>query len=122
MRSLLLLSLLVVACAPCPPRSVPADSVCLKSTGPLVPDQPFVVTASNTGAGLDAPTCEVTFDGDTITLTMRGAECPGQTNNNPVVPVTQVNCDIPALDAGTYTLSGVTVTPGAADAGLQNCR
>jgi hypothetical protein len=123
MRILLLLSLVVVGCsAPCPERSIAPNVLCHQADGgALRANQPFVVTAANYGTGLEAATCEVSIDGGAITLTMLGAACPAKFSTNPVVPVTQVRCTVPALDAGDYTLNGASLSPGADDAGLPPC-
>jgi hypothetical protein len=118
----LLLVLLVAGCsAPCPDRTVAPTNLCLQTdAGALLPNQPFVITAANYGIGLASPTCEVSIDGGAITLAMSGAECPSRSNNNPVVPVTEVRCTISALDAGSYTLNGRSLT-ATDDAGIQPC-
>lgn len=89
---------------------------------PVVPNQPFVVTAANYGSGLEGASCAVSVDGGAIALTMTGLACPQPFSTNPVVPVTQVRCIIPALDAGQYTFNdGTTFDSSAADAGLTSC-
>lgn len=125
MRIPLPLVLLLVGCsAPCPERTVAPTTLCLQTdAGAMVPNQPFVITAANYGIGLATPTCEVSIDGGDITLSLSGAECPSRTTTNPVVPVTEVRCTVPALDAGSYTLDGIrfSFSPGAEDGGLAPC-
>lgn len=125
MRFLPALSLLVAGCgAPCPERSIAPTQVCLQAdAGAVVVNQPFVVTAANYGNGLGGVSCTVTIDGGAITVTMTGAACEQPFSTNPVVPVTQARCTVPALDAGRYTFNDGTTfdSSGAGDGGLTPC-
>jgi hypothetical protein len=123
MRTVLLVSLVVAGCAPCPERSGVPTQICHQAdAGALVADQPFTLSVAS--SGLDGVSCAVSVDGGTLSLLLTGTSCPNSGSTNPVVFTVQVPCAVPALPAGSYTLNDparTTFSPGTPDAGLAPC-
>jgi hypothetical protein len=115
------------SCAPLPCESVSRtpDSVCRKAdAGAIAANTPFVIQGQTFANG----GCQVTIDGGQINLVVDSMSCPASSGSGfeaaPAAP-RFVACNVPALDAGTYTVTSsqpVTFTiPESADAGVPLC-
>ncbi len=131
MRTLLLCTLAVVSallwsCSPPCDAIDPAPyAVCHRpDAGTVVVNQPFTLEATTYSGG---STCTVTIDGGFISLAIPPTYTTCGSGAGAAAPRAPVltPCTIPALDAGTYTVSTVPPTtfilPAAADAGLVDC-
>ena len=107
-RTLLALLIPLVAvegCRICEPyENSVANRACVPLDAGVMANQPFVVRAWAFSGGGVSPTCAVTVDGGSIGLAFSGVGC---SSTNPVVSEAPVDCAIPALSAGRYTLTGI---------------
>ncbi len=111
----LVLAVVARGCVP-PCEEVPSPSVCTPN-GPIVQGVPFSVRATPEVAG---GTCEVIVDGGQLEFVLTGSTCA---NGGPALK--PVDCAVPALAAGTYSVKDTTVTFAVPeetdDAGFPRC-
>ena len=106
---------------PCESISSSPQTVCHRAdAGTIAADAPFVIEGETYTSG----TCSVSVDGGRINLAVDGMSCSG--NSDRAAPAPRfVKCNVPALPAGTYTVSsGTPVTftiPESVDAGVPVC-
>lgn len=122
------LALTGFSCAPLPCESISSNpsSVCRRAdAGTIAANTPFVVEGQTF---VRNGTCSVTVDGGQINLAVDGMSCPrgnGGTNFEAPAAPSFVKCNVPALAAGTYTVSTSTpstfTVPEGADGGLPAC-
>lgn len=107
---------------PCESVSSAPHNVCRRAdAGVLAADVPFVVLGQTFVRG---GACSVSVDGGQIELLVDGTACTGNSGAGFEAPAaaTSVDCAVPALPAGTYTVTGLTFTlPEGADGGLPSC-
>ena len=106
--------LLFASCGPiCEEVSRAPSSVCRASGASIAADTPFALEAL---PEITIGSCAVTVSGSELELSITGRSCRGTGQVKPVPP-SRVQCPVPALPAGSYTVKGTTVTlevPGAA--------
>lgn len=108
--AVLLLAVMVagLSCGPRCETITPAPtSACIlpDEAGPIAAGTPFVIGAlPKTSAG----TCEVTVNGSQITLSLTGFDCSGSAAAARPVQPGPARCQVPALDAGTYSVLGTS--------------
>ena len=107
---------------PCESISSSPQTVCHRAdAGTIAADAPFVIEGETYTSG----TCSVSVDGGRISLAVDGMSCSGNADRAAPAAPRFVKCNVPALPAGTYTVSsGTPVTftiPESADAGLPVC-
>lgn len=132
MNSRILFAALALAgfsCAPLPCESISSNpqSVCRRAdAGAIAANTPFVVEGQTF---VRNGTCSVSVDGGQITLAVDGMACSAANGRSdfeaaPAAP-SFVKCNVPALAAGTYTVSTSTpstfTVPEGADGGLAAC-
>ncbi len=122
-----LLAVSFAACSPpvCDPVSSAPSSVCHRAdAGTVAADAPFTLEGTT---WLRGGTCQVNVDGGQIDLFVSGVSACGTGGAGAAAPAAPsvVRCTIPALPAGTYTVTTsppVTFTlPESADAGVPPC-
>lgn len=102
------------------PLTLSGEAACLKAdAGQPRAGEPFLlgVIAGFGGRGTVGPSCDVQVDGGSISATIPGLACLGN-QSLPIASVSTVDCTVPALAQGTYTLGGTTFT--LHDAGVEN--
>lgn len=120
----LCLAVVASSCTPpCESISSNPQTVCHRpDAGTIAADAPFVLEGETYVSG----TCSVSVDGGRISFAVDGMSCSAanQDREAPAAP-RFVKCNVPALPAGTYTVStGTPVTftiPESADAGVPPC-
>ncbi len=107
---------------PCETASSAPSSVCRRAdAGALFADVPFVVVGQTFVRG---GACSVRIDGGQLELLVDGDTCATGSGSGFEAPAraSSVECAVPALPAGTYTVTGLTFTlPEGADGGLPRC-
>ncbi|MDP3153644.1 MAG: hypothetical protein Q8N23_13280 [Archangium sp.] len=107
---------------PCESAASAPRDVCRRAdAGALTADVPFVVVGQTF---LREGACSVGVDGGRIELRIDGNTCTGNSGEGLAAPPlpNSVDCAVPALPAGTYTVTGRTFTlPEGADGGLPSC-
>ena len=88
----------------------------------MVANQPFELTAEM--YNMNSLSCSAVVDGGSLTLQLSGTSCTGGRSNNPLIVISSVNCAVPALPEGQYTLNDsarTTLTVGGAESDVQPC-
>ena len=107
-----LVASLNLGCTPCGPFARRPESVCVPSDGGAIEGgQPFVLTATVTASSAAEAKCAVVVDGGVIEIIVSGEECRqsgGPFGAKPIAIKGVAECAVPALEAGQYTVRGVT--------------
>ena len=97
----------LLSCDPqCAAETVSVTSVCrLTSDAPIEAGSSFTIRALPERS---SGTCTVTVNGSELSLAVEGVVCGGAGGAAKRVAPAPVPCQVPALDAGTYTVAGTS--------------
>lgn len=113
-------------CTPCTSYSDFPTNVCAPSSAIIEPGRAFALTATAQTFLNSSVRCDVEVDGGSLSLKMDVEQCPGSAGARPAPVNSNVTCQVPALEAGRYTVTGSQVNfvvnvGGDAGVGLERC-
>jgi hypothetical protein len=106
-----LLLALNLGCDPCRRFDYRPESVCIPPDGGAPDDQPFELRATVSLGKPVEVSCAVSVDAGVIELTVSGSDCQQGApfgGTKPIVVKGIATCAIPPLEAGQYTVLGIT--------------